>query len=64
MDVVRADFGGRLLERVKLDLRTRGRRRRALAGALRLVRYYPAGLLRTLARGAGLATSSRRCRQV
>ena len=64
LDVVRADFGGRLLERVKLDLRTRGRRRRALAGALRVARYYPAGLLRTLARGAGLATSSRRCRQV
>jgi glycosyltransferase involved in cell wall biosynthesis len=64
LDVVRADFGGRLLERVKRDLRTRGRRRRALTGALRVLRYYPAGLLRTLARGAGLPTSSRRCRQV
>ena len=62
--IVRADFGGRLLERVKLDVRTPGRRRRALTGLLRLLRYYPAGLLRTLARGAGVATASRRCRQV
>jgi glycosyltransferase involved in cell wall biosynthesis len=57
LEIVRADYGGRLLERVKCDARTKGRRRRALAGAMRLARYYPAGLLRMLARSSGLAAS-------
>jgi glycosyltransferase involved in cell wall biosynthesis len=57
LQIVRADFGERLLERVKHDARTRGRRRRALAGAMRLAQYYPAGLLRTLARAAGASAA-------
>jgi glycosyltransferase involved in cell wall biosynthesis len=56
--IVRADVGERLLERVKRDARTRGQRRRALAGAISLAQYYPAGLLRTLARAAGAASTS------
>jgi len=64
LEIARADFGGRLLERVKRDLRTPGRRRQAIAGAVRLARYYPAGLLSALGRAAGVASSSRRCRQV
>ncbi len=48
---VRADFGARLVDRVKQDVRTRGRRARAVQGVIRLARYYPAGLLRTVAGG-------------
>lgn len=55
--LVRADFGERLLERVRIDARTRGQRGRALAGAISLAQYYPAGLLRTLARAAGAGAS-------
>jgi len=47
---VQADYGGRLLTQMKRDLRVTGRRRRAVASAWYLVRYYPAGLIR-LARG-------------
>jgi glycosyltransferase involved in cell wall biosynthesis len=57
LDVVRADFGERLLDRVKHDVRTRGQRARALMGVIHLARYYPAGLLRTLA-GVGSMASS------
>jgi hypothetical protein len=52
LDIVRADFGERLVARVKRDARTRGQRSRALLGLVRLARYYPAGLLRTLTGGA------------
>lgn len=52
LDIVRADFGERLLDRVKHDVRTRGQRARAILGVMRLAQYYPAGLLRTLAGGA------------
>jgi hypothetical protein len=52
LDSVRADFGERLVARVKRDVRTRGQRSRALLGLVRLARYYPAGLLRTLTGGA------------
>jgi glycosyltransferase involved in cell wall biosynthesis len=48
--IVQADFGGRLIEQVKIDLRTPGRRGRGLRGALCLLRYYPAGALRTTTR--------------
>jgi glycosyltransferase involved in cell wall biosynthesis len=49
LEIVRADFGERLVRQVRRDVRTRGRRRRAMIGVIRLARYYPAGLLRTLA---------------
>ena len=51
LDIVRADFGERLLDRVKRDVRTRGQRARGILGLVRLARYYPAGLLRTLTGG-------------
>ncbi|MGH9309174.1 MAG: glycosyltransferase [Vicinamibacterales bacterium] len=44
--IVQSDFGGRLVEQVKSDLRTRDQRARALRGMLCLLRYYPAGLSR------------------
>lgn len=48
---VQGDFGDRLIEQVKGDLRTPGRRGRSLQGALCLLRYYPAGVLRATAHG-------------
>jgi glycosyltransferase involved in cell wall biosynthesis len=48
IDIVQADFGARLIEDVKADLRVPGRRRRALRALLCLLRYYPAGLARTV----------------
>jgi hypothetical protein len=48
--IVQADFGGRLIEQVKTDLRLPGRPRRALRGVLCLLRYYPAGVLRMMSR--------------
>ena len=50
IEIVQADFGGRLIEQVKIDLRTPGRLGRGVRGALCLLRYYPAGLLRTTTR--------------
>ena len=44
--IVQEDFGGRLVQQVTSDLRTRGRRARAFYGTLRLLRYYPSGLAR------------------
>jgi glycosyltransferase involved in cell wall biosynthesis len=58
IEIVRADYGERLLHRVKCDIRTRGRRWRAIAGAIGLARYYPAGLLRALVRGSAPLESS------
>jgi glycosyltransferase involved in cell wall biosynthesis len=43
---VRADYGGRLIARMKSDLRAPGRRRRAVISAWYLMRYYPGGLIR------------------
>jgi len=48
IEIVRADFGERLIDQVKRDLRT-GRTARAAKGILYLSRYYPGGLMRTLA---------------
>jgi glycosyltransferase involved in cell wall biosynthesis len=42
--IVQEDFGGRLVQQITSDVRTRGRRARAFQGMLRLLRYYPAGL--------------------
>lgn len=50
LEIVRADYGNRLAEQVKRDVR-RGHTARAVRGLLCLSRYYPAGLLRTLAAG-------------
>ena len=43
LSAAQADFGARLIDRIKGDL-VRGRRWRAVQGLLCLVRYYPAGL--------------------
>ena len=43
--IVQADFGARLIEQVKRDARVPGRRRRAVSGIWRLLRYYPAGVV-------------------
>jgi glycosyltransferase involved in cell wall biosynthesis len=51
--IVQADFGGRLIDQVKRDLRQAGRRGRALRGLWCLIRYYPAGVLKMLRAGAG-----------
>lgn len=58
LDIVKADFGERLLDRVKCDVRTKGRRARAFLGVVRLAQYYPVGLLRTLAGGGGGSTAT------
>jgi glycosyltransferase involved in cell wall biosynthesis len=42
---VRADYGTRLIDQIKADLRVRGRRGRAIRGVLALTRYHPAGLV-------------------
>jgi len=47
LEIVRADYGNRLAEQVKRDVRS-GHTARAARGLLYLSRYYPAGLLRTL----------------
>jgi glycosyltransferase involved in cell wall biosynthesis len=52
IEIVRADFGSRLIEQVKTDLRVPGRRARALRGVLCLLRYYPAGVFKIM--GAGV----------
>jgi len=41
---VQEDFGGRLIDRVKIDLRSPGRRGRAVRGVICLLQYYPAGV--------------------
>ena len=50
LEIVRSDYGNRLVEQVKRDVRG-GHTARAARGLLCLSRYYPAGLLRTLAAG-------------
>jgi hypothetical protein len=51
IEIVQADFGGRLIEEVRTDLRVRGRRRRAFRGLLCLLQYYPTGLARAVSVG-------------
>ena len=51
IDIVRTDFGGRLIDQVKTDLRMRGRRSAALRGLVRLLRYHPSGALIVLRDG-------------
>jgi glycosyltransferase involved in cell wall biosynthesis len=56
--IVQADFGERLIDQVKRDLRT-GRWGRVLRGMLCLLRYYPAGVTKILRAGvARLRTSA------
>jgi glycosyltransferase involved in cell wall biosynthesis len=50
MEIVKADFGRRLVRQVSEDLRASGRRLRAVKGLACLLRYYPAGLLRVWVR--------------
>ena len=60
IEIVQADFGGRLIDQVKTDLRVAGRRARALRGVWSLLRYYPAGVMRIMSAGISrLITSSR-----
>jgi glycosyltransferase involved in cell wall biosynthesis len=49
IEIVKADFGGRLVHQVGADLRVPGRRRRAATGLICLLQHYPAGLVRRLA---------------
>jgi hypothetical protein len=51
IETVRADFGARLVEQVKTDLITRGRRMKAPGAMLYLLRYYPAGALKIMSDG-------------
>ena len=51
IEIVRADYGERLIDQVKRDLRG-GHAARAAKGVLYLSRYYPGGLMRTLAASA------------
>ena len=51
IEIVRADYGERLISQVKRDLRE-GHAARAAKGILYLSRYYPGGLMRTLAASA------------
>jgi len=48
IEIVKADFGGRLIEQVSADWRIPGRRRRAILGLLTLLQHYPEGLARRL----------------
>jgi glycosyltransferase involved in cell wall biosynthesis len=51
LEIVQADFGGRLVEQVKSDVRVRSRRGKALRGLLYLLRYYPAGFTTIVSAG-------------
>jgi glycosyltransferase involved in cell wall biosynthesis len=51
IEIVRADYGERLIEQVKQHIRG-GHTARAAKGILYLSRYYPGGLMRTLAASA------------
>jgi hypothetical protein len=42
--IVQEDFGGRLIDRVKIDLQSPGRRGRACRDLICLLQYYPAGV--------------------
>jgi glycosyltransferase involved in cell wall biosynthesis len=48
IEIVKADFGNRLLQQIKADLRTPGLRRRLGRDLLCLARHYPDGLARML----------------
>ena len=56
--IVQADFGERLIDQVKQDLRQPGRWGRALRGVLCLLRYYPAGVFKILRAGVGRQRTS------
>jgi glycosyltransferase involved in cell wall biosynthesis len=51
IEIVRSDYGERLIDQVRRDLRE-GHTARAAKGILYLSRYYPGGLMRTLASSA------------
>lgn len=51
IEIVRCDYGERLIDQVRRDLRE-GHTARAAKGILYLSRYYPGGLMRTLAASA------------
>jgi glycosyltransferase involved in cell wall biosynthesis len=59
--IVQTDFGGRLIDQIKSDIRAPGRRRRAIQGLLCLARYHPSGVLRLVSASvlARLITSFR-----
>jgi glycosyltransferase involved in cell wall biosynthesis len=61
--IVQADFGERVVDQVKADVRVAGRRGRALRGLMCLLRYYPAGVTRIVSAGVrGLLANARRHR--
>jgi glycosyltransferase involved in cell wall biosynthesis len=49
--IVQEDFGGRVIDRVKVDLRSPGRRGRACRDLICLLRYYPAGVKKLVSDG-------------
>jgi glycosyltransferase involved in cell wall biosynthesis len=49
--IVQEDFGGRLIDRVKIDLRSPGRRGRACRDLICLLQYYPAGVKKLVSDG-------------
>jgi hypothetical protein len=51
IQIVRGDYGGRLIEQTKHDLRTPGQRSRALGAMCCLLRYYPAGAMTIVSDG-------------
>ena len=57
IDIVKADYGRRLVHQVRSDLSAAGRRGRGLRGLACLLRYYPAGLLE-IAAGRARSRSS------
>jgi glycosyltransferase involved in cell wall biosynthesis len=60
ISIVQADFGERLVDGVKAELRIRGRRGSALRGLMCLLRYYPAGVGKIMSAGVrGLIVSVR-----
>jgi len=49
--IVQEDFGGRLIDRMKIDLRSPGRRGRACRDLICLLHYYPAGVRKLVSDG-------------
>jgi hypothetical protein len=63
VESVKADYGRRLAQQVRSDIRVAGRRKRAFKGLACLLRYYPAGLLEIVAGRARSPASAGMTRQ-
>src|SRR4029078_1570444 len=60
LEIVRADFGDRLIEQIKDDLHATGRRGKALRALVCLLRYYPAGVVKRATAAARRLTTMAR----